>query len=127
MNFQSMKHLKTKRLAKKLPYDMLEEIFKRQLQLNQKFDYWGTGQEKLTKEFSLAIISEVGELLDQVNWKVWKKQYKAVDVEELRYELIDIFIFTITLMQVWKMDSKDLMKYYLAKTGENHARIKRNY
>lgn len=128
MNFQSMKHLKRPLLTQKQKYDMLEEIYNRQLETNSKFNFWKhSDPEYLTKEYVLALNSELDELLSQINWKIWKKTKKPVDIEELRYELIDILIFTITLMQVWKMTPRDIMSYFIAKNGENNARIKAKY
>jgi NTP pyrophosphatase (non-canonical NTP hydrolase) len=130
VNFQSMKHLKKRKLPKKLPYDMLDAIFRRQLELNKKYPYWKDAEmdpNLMSKTYVLAMLSETSELLDQLNWKPWKKQQKPIELEELRYEIVDLLIFVICLAQIWGMSSRDLMEYYLAKTEENHDRIKRGY
>lgn len=106
---------------------MLNDVFKRQLALNRKYEYWGGNKEQMTKEYVLAILDELSEVLMQINWKIWKKSKIKIDELELKYELIDILIFTITLMQVWGMDAKEAYQLYLNKTGENHERIKRRY
>lgn len=68
----------------------------------------------------LAIISELGELLDEVSFKWWKEE--AVNPEAAKEELVDILHFFISMCIKAGMTSEDLYHAYLAKNQENFAR-----
>ena len=110
--------------------DKLENIMKLQKQFGSKFCKFDklTLKEKQTwtKEFILCCMDELSEILNQVNWKHWRKPV-PVDEIEVKYELIDLLHFLVSMMLVWGMDSKEVYSMYLAKNRENRERQKRGY
>lgn len=133
MEFQSMKKVKLRK--NKIPVNILQAMLNSQKELNKKyypmvlkklrlnkFD-----KEVLTNEYLTALIQEVCEARDLINWKGWKQSQHKVDALELKFEMIDIMHFLLTLFDIWEMDSAEIYKYYQAKNGENHSRIKRKY
>jgi len=113
-----------------LKVEKLEEIMAKQKQFGSKFCKFGKltlqEKEKWTKEFILCCMDELSEVLNQVSWKHWKKPI-AVDSVEVKYELVDLLHFLISLMLVWEMDADEVYTMYLAKNKENHERQNRGY
>lgn len=77
-------------------------------------------EEWMQKEV-LAMISELAELLDEVNFKWWKNK-KPLDDDKLKDELVDILHFFTAMCLVAEMDSKELFERYLSKNEENFKR-----
>lgn len=51
----------------------------------------------------LAIFDEAAEILNAVNWKWWSKAKKTVDMEQVRLEVVDIWMFALAdLWYEWK-------------------------
>ncbi|NLT94516.1 MAG: dUTPase [Clostridia bacterium] len=104
--------------------DKLDEIFRLQSQLDAKIaekhkvdfdlDTW------IEKEI-LAIISELGEVLDETNFKWWKNPRK-IDKKALKEEIIDVFHFLISLCLKVNLSPQELYEAYVAKNNENHLR-----
>lgn len=69
----------------------------------------------------LAMISELSELLDEVNFKWWKNP-KPIDDEALQGELVDILHFFISMCIRAGMDADKLYEGYIAKNKENFDR-----
>src|SRR5690554_6641686 len=105
--------------------DRLEHIF----QLQAKFDQALVEKRKLThikteewiQKEVLAIVSELGELLDESNFKWWKNP-KPINQAALREELVDILHFFISMCIKVGMTAEDLYQGYLAKNKENFDR-----
>ena len=69
----------------------------------------------------LAMISELAELLDEVNFKWWKNE-KPIDEEALHGELVDILHFFVSMCIRAGLDSDKLYEGYIAKNKENFDR-----
>lgn len=127
---QIMKDLKIPRRQPSRKFK-LEEIFEIQNKINQKFynaEILDTYQkEEWTVKQFVAMSSELNELLDSVNWKWWKENKREVNIEELRFELIDVLHFLVSTMILWEMDATDVHRYYKAKANENFDRQRRGY
>ena len=67
------------------------------------------------------MLSELGELLDEVNFKWWKNE-KPVDAAAVRGELVDILHFFVSMCLRSGMNAQDLFEGYLAKNQENFDR-----
>lgn len=103
-------------------------IVMQKLRMGTKYSKFNMSEkEELSKEYLLAIMRECSEALDLINSKPWKKSTKVVDVENFKYEIIDIQHFINTLYDIWEMDENEVIKYYIAKNQENNNRIKRSY
>ena len=83
--------------------DKLDTIFDMQRSLNDEIvrlrnldfseDVW------MQKEV-LAMISELSEVLDEVNFKWWKNP-KEIDRDALRNELVDVLHFFVSMLMQW--------------------------
>lgn len=104
--------------------DKLDKIF----ELQEKFDTdlikrrkipeipWN---EWIQKEV-LAVVSELGELLDEVSFKWWKDE--EVDRGAVKEELVDILHFFVSMCIKAGISSEDLFAAYIDKNQENFAR-----
>lgn len=105
--------------------DKLDIIF----EMQNKFDsdlVKNRGLENITREEwiqkeVLAMLSELSELLDEVNWKWWKNK-KEVNEDTLKEEIVDILHFFVSTCIKSGMDADELYKRYLAKNEENFKR-----
>lgn len=59
----------------------------------------GRGEEAM-KENILALIVEASELLNELNWKVWKQKTKPIDRDKILGELADIMKFYCNLLNI---------------------------
>lgn len=104
--------------------DKLETIFNMQRSLDDDIvrlrgldypkDVW------LQKEV-LAMLSELSEVLDEVNFKWWKNP-KPVDDDALRGELVDVLHFFVSMCLKSGMDADELFARYCEKNKENFDR-----
>lgn len=77
-------------------------------------------EEWMQKEV-LAMLSELSEVLDEVNFKWWKNK-KPLDTDALQGELVDILHFFVSMCIRSGMDAETLFKKYLEKNKENFDR-----
>lgn len=105
--------------------DKLDTIFQMQKKLNeeivQRRGLEGISNEEWIQKQTLAMLSEMAELLDEVNFKWWKNP-KPVNEDAVREELTDILHFFISMCLRAGMDADDLFQRYLAKNEENFKR-----
>jgi dimeric dUTPase (all-alpha-NTP-PPase superfamily) len=73
-----------------------------------------------------AIFVETGEMLQETNWKSWKKP-KKIDEEKFKEEIIDIWHFLANLTIGAGMDAKELHERFNKKFEENLRRQKEGY
>lgn len=115
--------------------EFLEELFDKQnkfgLRLGHSFkDLTIREKEKATKEYELAIVAELIELLDCTNWKPWKNQRFMYDddrMKDLHMELIDILHFWTDLCLVWGLTPKRVIELYREKHEINNKRQDQGY
>ena len=105
--------------------DKLETIFTMQSALNDDIvarrGVEGISDEVWIQRQMLAMLSEMAEVLDEVNFKWWKNP-KPVDHDALCEELVDVLHFYISMCLRAGMDADDLFRRYLAKNEENFRR-----
>lgn len=105
--------------------DKLETIFALQRMLNEDITRLrgldGITYEEWIQKYTLAIISELSELLCEVNFKWWKNK-KPLDNEAIREELVDILHFLISMCIRSGMSAEDLYNGYIEKNQENFDR-----
>ena len=105
--------------------DKLENIFKYQnmfdTELLQRRELQDIPMEWWIQKETLAILSELAELIDEVNFKWWKNE-KPVDKDKVKDELVDILHFFVSMCLKTGMDAGELHKRYLNKNSENFAR-----
>ncbi|MCL1963666.1 MAG: dUTPase [Firmicutes bacterium] len=105
--------------------DKLDTIFAMQQKLNediiQRRGLTGISDEEWIQKHTLAMLSEMAELLDEVNFKWWKNK-KPVDQGAVREELVDILHFFVSMCLRAGMDSGELYDRYMGKNEENFKR-----
>lgn len=105
--------------------DRLEKIFEMQKMLNndirKKRNLEGISKEEWIQKQTLAMISELSELLDEVNFKWWKNK-KPVNEQLVKEELVDILHFFVSMCLEYDMDAEELLTMYMDKNKENFDR-----
>ncbi len=105
--------------------DKLEQIFDHQKALDD-FICESRGLQDITMEEwiqkeTLAMMSELSELIDEVNFKWWKNK-KPVDENLVKDELVDILHFFVSMCLKTGMKPDELFDRYMNKNNENHKR-----
>lgn len=77
--------------------------------------------EKWIQMQTLAMISELAELLDEVNFKWWKNP-KELNYDNIKEELVDILHFFTGMCLRVGMTSEELYQIYIDKNKENFDR-----
>ena len=105
--------------------DKLENIFKHQqmfdTELSERRGLGDIPMELWIQKETLAMLSELAELIDEVNFKWWKNE-KPVDTGKVKDELVDILHFFVSMCLKTGMDADELHQRYLDKNKENFAR-----
>ena len=105
--------------------DKLDMIF----ELQEKFDQdviknrqlENIQPEEWIQKQTLAVMSELAELLNEVNFKWWKNP-KEVNEKNVKEELIDILHFFVGMCNRIGMSSTELFNIYIEKNKENFKR-----
>jgi len=79
------------------------------------------GMDEWIQRETLAMLSELAELLDEVNFKWWKNP-KEINMENLKGELVDILHFFVSMCIKTGMTGEELYQRYLDKNKENFDR-----
>lgn len=105
--------------------DKLERIFEMQRgfqdELIARRNLEGISMERWLQMQTLAMVSELAELLDEVNFKWWKNP-KPVDDGRVKEELVDILHFFTSMCLAAGLSAQELYERYLAKNQENFDR-----
>lgn len=105
--------------------DKLEKIFAMQKQLNDDIrirrNLNDITKEEWIQKQTLAMMSELSELIDEVNFKWWKNA-KDVDDKLVKEELVDILHFFVSMCLEYDMSADELCNMYIEKNKENFAR-----
>ncbi len=105
--------------------DKLDIIFDMQKSLDddiikrRKLD--GISREVWIQKEILAIISELSEILDEVNFKWWKNP-QEVNETALEEEMVDVLHFFVSMCSKAGLTSDELFELYKAKNKENFDR-----
>ncbi len=97
-------------MQKKLDEDIVQQRGLQHIALNE----W------IQKE-TLAMMSELSELIDEVNFKWWKNE-KEINHENIKGELIDIFHFFMSMCLKAGMTADEVYERYIDKNKENFDR-----
>jgi len=97
---------------------MMQRKFMDDLEARRKLD---ETPEVWVQKYTLAMISELSELLDEVNFKWWKNA-KPIDKDATKDELVDILHFFVSMCIKMDMDADELLSRYIAKNKENFDR-----
>ncbi len=124
--------------------DKLETIFKRQLELIEKYHVIekangllitedvpvdldsAKGQQRL-KDFAWRVTEELGEAMNCLKNKPWKQTQMETDKEHFVEEIADAFHFFIELCILIGLDAESLTNIYLKKSEVNKFRQRSQY
>ena len=105
--------------------DKLERIFEMQAcfqkDLVNRRHLEDIPMEKWMQMQTLAMLSELVELIDEVNFKWWKNP-KPVDGDRVKEELVDILHFFVSMCLNAGMSAEELYSRYIEKNQENFDR-----
>ena len=105
--------------------DKLDKIFEMQEALNadiiEKRNLHDIPDEKWIQMQTLAMLSEMAELIDEVNFKWWKNP-KPVNSDNVKDELVNILHFFVSMCLRAHMSPEELFERYLNKNKENFDR-----
>ncbi|MCL1901223.1 MAG: dUTPase [Firmicutes bacterium] len=79
-----------------------------------------TPKDWILKE-TLAMVSELSELISEVNFKWWKNE-KEINWQNVKEELVDILHFFVSMCLKVDMTSDELYELYIKKNKENFDR-----
>lgn len=77
--------------------------------------------EEWIQKQTLAMLSELAELIAEVNFKWWKNP-RPVNVDNVREELVDVLHFFVGMCNRSGMSSEELFNRYVRKNEENFKR-----
>ncbi|WP_406678430.1 dUTPase [Moorella sp. ACPs] len=97
----------------------LQERFDQDLARRRRLPDYSTA-EWIQKEV-LAMVAELGELLEEVNFKWWKNPH-PLDREAIKGELVDILHFLVSMCLKAGITAEEFYQAYLAKNQENFRR-----
>ena len=77
-----------------------------------------TEEEKIkyTKENILAMHRELGEVLNEIPWKIHRANSKEYSIEHVQEELIDCYKFLLNVCIIWGMDGDKLYELFMEKS-----------
>lgn len=104
--------------------DKLDKIFQMQKLLDEDIisrRHLEFSTEEWMQKEVLAMLSELSEVLDEVNFKWWKNK-KPLDPDALKGELVDILHFFVSMCLHSGMNADELFDRYLDKNKENFDR-----
>ena len=104
--------------------DKLDKIFEMQKLLDDDIAarrHLEFSTEEWMQKEVLAMLSELSEVLDEVNFKWWKNK-KPIDDNALRGELVDILHFFVSRCIRSGMSADELFERYVEKNKENFDR-----
>ncbi len=105
--------------------DKLERIFEMQecfqKDLINRRSLQDIPMDKWIQMQTLAMLSELAELIDEVNFKWWKNP-KPVEGNKVKEELVDILHFFVSMCLTSGMSAQELFDRYIEKNQENFDR-----
>jgi len=105
--------------------DKLNQVFEMQSALDEymrgKRGLHNIPAQEWIQKKTLAMISELAELIDEVNFKWWKSA-KTDNELEIKNELVDIFHFFVSMCLDAGLTADELFALYTAKNAENVKR-----
>ena len=94
--------------------DRLDEMWKIQSDFCSKINYGS--KEQGTKELALHIVSELDEVLNEISWKVHRKQKKVYIMSNLLEEIIDLQKFVWSIATLWGFSADQMYDEFKRKS-----------
>ena len=106
--------------------DRLHEMFDMQFRFMKRLKVTKATPDNLRTMFT-AITVELAELMQELNWKPWKKTRKYSDTDKVLEEYVDVFHFVMELGLLLGICPRVLYEAYLEKMRVNIKRQKGGY
>ena len=108
--------------------DMLEEMFDTQKKLMKMYFNRANSEKKsiTLTGLCIAMAQEVAEVMDETNWKWWKKP-KKFNPEKFLEELVDLWHFLMQSVILAGFSAKDFYRAYMDKALVNVKRQEEGY
>ena len=111
--------------------DMLTDMYRQQVgfarRLGLSVNMPPAEVNRWLKELCLCSIMESAELLEETNWKHWKRSEKPLDLEAARMEVVDELKFVMNKAIALSMSAEDIYQYFSRKGEINEQRQKEGY
>ena len=105
--------------------DRLDDIFALQKEFHESLvisrHLQNITPEEWIQKQTLAMISELSELIDEVNFKWWKNK-KPINERAVKEELVDILHFFVSMCLQAGMTPEEMYTIYKEKNSENFRR-----
>lgn len=103
--------------------DKLDKIFEKQKELDNEIiklrEISDISRDEWIQKEILAIISELNEVMSEINWKWWKNKFE-VNEDKLKEEIIDVLHFFMSLcIKAGFKDGEEIFEKYMSKHKEN--------
>ncbi len=101
--------------------DSLQDLWEAQKSYNKGIrDKKQTGDEPQTKfwtkQYLLGLVSEVDEVLREINWKEHRANKPNIEQYNLALEMADLTKYVLSLWELWGWDLEDVLRITLDKT-----------
>jgi NTP pyrophosphatase (non-canonical NTP hydrolase) len=111
------------------PRDLLHRLWDAQVEYNDRirqgeqphnFEYW-------MKQYLLGLVSEINEVLDEMNWKRHRRANKTVDKINLGRELADLTKYVLCMWEQSGFTADEMLEYCWDKTLELKEQYKQDF
>ena len=108
--------------------NLLEKLWEQQKQYNLKIRQFDNPDnlEYWTKQYLLGVVSEVDEVLQEINWKIHRRGH-STDRVNLARELADVTKYVWCLWELHGFSSDDMLDYVQSKSNELEHMYKQDF
>ena len=104
----------------------LKDMFKCQGDFNKLFfnanELADLEKEEVTKSLTLALHTEVSELISAINFKDHRQSRSQIDREKILYESIDVFRYLVAILNLWDIKAEQFTSAFDDKDLFLHSR-----
>jgi hypothetical protein len=104
----------------------VDKMFSQQEKFNDLFfnkkDLPDIEKEEITKSLTLALHTEVSELISAINFKDHRQTRSQIDKEKILYESIDVFRYLLSILNLWDISVDQFTSAFSDKDLFLHAR-----
>jgi dimeric dUTPase (all-alpha-NTP-PPase superfamily) len=100
--------------------DSLEFMMNKQLEFQKRLGNDITSQAFVTEQ-ATAMFVETGEMLQETNWKSWKKP-SPINNKKFKEEIIDMWHFMLNISLAAGMDAQEILERFTDKHITNNER-----
>jgi len=102
---------------------LIKDLYRSQIDY-QKSAGTSTSQVEDLRLQSLALIVEVGELLQEVNWKPWKYSNKRFFIgDKAKEEWVDVLLFVLNMAHSLKINPNEMEELIFKKMLHNQGKL----